>query len=71
MDGGVLRRKYRRDRRPKMAIESPLSFYPKYAAEVVRSTAGMLSTYLQLRRLLKHTLQDPGRLEYTDQSLVV
>jgi radical SAM superfamily enzyme YgiQ (UPF0313 family) len=31
LQGGLLRRKYRRDRRPGMPIESIWSFYPKYA----------------------------------------
>ena len=32
LEGGYLRRKYRRDRRPGLPIESPLIFYPRYLA---------------------------------------
>ena len=35
LEGGVFRRKYRRERRPGMQRESPFVFYPRYAAEIV------------------------------------
>ena len=31
LQGGYLRRKYRRERRPSLPLESPLVFYPRYA----------------------------------------
>jgi hypothetical protein len=34
LQGGYLRRKYRRDRRPGMGIESPFVFYPRYVGGV-------------------------------------
>jgi hypothetical protein len=71
MDGGILRIKVRGDRRPTLAREHPLVFYPKYAGELLSSTFGMLGVYLRLRRYLKRALRDPKRFEYTDQSLVL
>jgi radical SAM superfamily enzyme YgiQ (UPF0313 family) len=35
LQGGYLRRKYRRDRRPGLPLENPLLFYPRLAAELV------------------------------------
>ena len=31
LEAGMIRRKVRRDRRPGMALENPLVFYPRYA----------------------------------------
>src|SRR5215470_12578765 len=35
LQGGYLRRKYRRDRRPTLPLESPLVFYPRYVADLL------------------------------------
>lgn len=35
LESGYLRRKSRRDRRPGLPIESPVTFYPRYAAETM------------------------------------
>jgi hypothetical protein len=35
LQGGYLRRKYRKDRRPTMPIESPFVFYPRYVAGLI------------------------------------
>ncbi len=70
MDGGILRLKVRRDRRPTMKRERRRVFYPRYVAEVLGSTVGMLGVYLRLTRFLKGALKDPRRLEYTDHSIM-
>ena len=36
LEGGVLRLKFRRDRRPGLPIESPLAFYPRLWRETAR-----------------------------------
>jgi len=35
LQGGLIRRKYRRDRRPGLPIESPMIFYPRYLWETI------------------------------------
>ncbi len=35
LEGGALRLKFRRDRRPGMKLENPLIFYPRYGFETV------------------------------------
>jgi Radical SAM superfamily len=69
LQGGVFRRRYRRDRRPSMPIEPVWSFYPRYVFDLVARTA-------RATRLLGFLLwtkwqieTDANRLAYTDQAL--
>jgi len=69
LEGGYLRRKYRKDRRPTLPVESPLIFYPRYLADLVRkhiTLAGLVWRYGKLRRQLK---RDPDARHYTDLAL--
>ncbi|HLG96862.1 MAG TPA: radical SAM protein [Bryobacteraceae bacterium] len=69
LQGGYLRRKYRRDRRPTLPRESPFIFYPRFAAEIVSKhfrLAAMAWDLYQLRRELK---RDPDARGYTDAAL--
>ena len=69
LEGGYLRRKYRRDRRPGMPIESVWRFYPRYVAEVVSKhvrLARLIWKFGRVRRRLRH---DPEARRYTDQAL--
>jgi radical SAM superfamily enzyme YgiQ (UPF0313 family) len=69
LEGGILRRKYRRDRRSGMKLENPLTFYPAYAFETAVKFARyglvMLSAYSMYRRIAR----DPKRFEYTDLAI--
>jgi radical SAM superfamily enzyme YgiQ (UPF0313 family) len=69
LQGGYLRRKYRTDRRPTLPRESPLVFYPRFAAEVAWKhlrLAGQLWSLYRLRQKLKH---DPHARQYMDTAL--
>jgi hypothetical protein len=69
LEGGYLRRKYRRDRRPGFPIESRIGFYPRYAADFLRKhwvLAQMVWHYGRLRRRLK---RDPEARNYMDDAL--
>jgi radical SAM superfamily enzyme YgiQ (UPF0313 family) len=69
LEGGYLRRKYRKDRRPTLPVESPFVFYPRYLADLVRkhiTLAGLVWRYGKLRRQLK---RDPNARYYTDLAL--
>jgi hypothetical protein len=69
LEGGYLRRKYRRDRRPTLPIESPFIFYPRYFADLVKkhiTLAGLVWRYGKLRRQMK---ADPDARNYTDLAL--
>jgi hypothetical protein len=60
LEGGLFRRKYRRDRRAGMPLENPFVFYPRYAWEMVRKHLGFARMYWQYRRTLKRVTQESG-----------
>ena len=69
LQGGYLRRKYRRDRRPGLRIESPLVFYPRYVMNLTWKHLRLASAvwrFGRFRRSLKH---DPKAADYTDLAL--
>jgi radical SAM superfamily enzyme YgiQ (UPF0313 family) len=69
LQGGYLRRKYRRDRRAPLPLENPLLFYPRYVTDLVRKhlkMAGLVWRYSRVRREIK---RDPNRRAYMDQAL--
>jgi hypothetical protein len=70
LQGGLLRRKYRRDRRPGRPIENPLLFYPRYGWECVSKTVRMLTLYRTYKRLRKKIENDPTKRAYLDPALV-
>jgi Radical SAM superfamily len=69
VEGGLLRLKFRRDRRPSLPMEPIWSFYPKYFAEVVRKTASWAWLYLRLRKIYLRVKTDPSRYAYTDAAI--
>ena len=63
LQGGYVRRKYRRDRRPTMAIESPLIFYPRFIWDTISkyARAGALAwSYWKHRKQLESDLAKLG-----------
>jgi radical SAM superfamily enzyme YgiQ (UPF0313 family) len=56
LDGGILRRKYRHDRRRGLPLESPLAFYPRYAWETVSKQARLLAMYLRYRAIYRRAV---------------
>ncbi len=69
LEGGYLRRKVRRDRRPGLPIENALLFYPRYGVEVVRKHAVVLGLWWRMNKVRKRIKADPGRRAYTDLAL--
>jgi hypothetical protein len=69
LQSGVIRRKFRRDRRHGMPLESPLKFYPRYAKEFVVRYARVAIDLLRLERIRRRVLKNPQRYAYTDQAL--
>jgi hypothetical protein len=69
LQGGYLRRKYRKDRRPTLPLESAWVFYPRFVFELLHKhlrLAGLIWRYGRFRQRLK---RDPNRLTYTDVAL--
>ncbi len=69
LQGGIFRLKFRRDRRPTLAIEPMWTFYPKYlwdtAGKVVRAARAARRLY----GLAKSSKADPRKKDYMDQAL--
>ncbi|WP_089728512.1 B12-binding domain-containing radical SAM protein [Candidatus Thiosymbion oneisti] len=66
LEGGLIRRKVRRDRRPGFPIENPLVFYPKLAWEHLNKFTGAFRMHRRYRRILARVLADPDPEAYTD-----
>jgi radical SAM superfamily enzyme YgiQ (UPF0313 family) len=69
LEGGFLRLKFRRDRRSSVPRESPLTFYPKAAAELIWKQVKWAHLYVRLYRMYGQLKKDPRRSEYTDLAL--
>src|ERR1043165_117934 len=69
LQSGLLRRKYRRDRRHGMPFESPLVFYPRYAWATLARYARVAVDLIRLERIRRRVLKDPKRYAYTDAAL--
>lgn len=69
LEGGLIRIKHRKDRRPTMPVEPALVFYPKYAFETLYTLGKGCLTYFRLRRMLKRILADPKRFDYRDEAM--
>jgi radical SAM superfamily enzyme YgiQ (UPF0313 family) len=68
LEGGLIRIKRRRDRRPGLPIESPMTFYPKLAYEFVRKYAGAYVMHRRYKRILNRVLAEPAGA-YTDAAM--
>lgn len=70
LQGGLIRRKHRLDRRPGLPIEPIWSFYPRRAAEFIGNTTKALRLLTWLGYTQWRIERDPNRLTYTDAALV-
>ena len=66
LESGVVRRKFRRDRKPGMPLENALVFYPKYVVETLSKAARYLTMLLKCRAIYRKVMRDPNRLAYSD-----
>jgi hypothetical protein len=66
LEGGMLRLKYRRDRRPGLPIESSFAFYSGLARDTLRKLRGYWSIYRRFRAIKNAVKADPDRLGYSD-----
>jgi Radical SAM superfamily len=66
LESGLLRLKFRRDRRPGCEIEPAWLFYPKYFAEMTSKVVRWTALYFKLRRIYLRIKHDPQRFAYTD-----
>ncbi|MGA8765191.1 MAG: radical SAM protein, partial [Candidatus Sulfotelmatobacter sp.] len=69
LEGGYLRRKYRKDRRPIFAVESPFVFYPRYVFDLIYKHARLARLVWRYGQLRKRLKRDPNARYYTDVAL--
>ncbi|WP_294536583.1 radical SAM protein [uncultured Rhodoblastus sp.] len=69
LEGGYLRRKVRRDRRPGMKLENPLTFYPRIAVELVVKHVRLAAMAWRLARLRRQLKKSPIARTYMDEAL--
>ena len=69
LEGGLLRLKFRRDRRSGLPLENPLIFYPKNIFETLWKQFRWIALYLRLRLVYRKVKLDPMRFEYMDTAL--
>ena len=68
LEGGVVRRKRRKSRRPTMPLEPAIVFYPKFAWESLRKGWNYWRGFSKGKRLLKRIEADPARWDYVDSA---
>ncbi|MEM7190796.1 MAG: radical SAM protein [Pseudomonadota bacterium] len=69
LDGGMIRIKSRRERRPGLPRESWLRFYPSYWWQMFSLTARLLLLRWYYLRLTRRLWTDPARHEYRDTAI--
>ena len=69
LESGLLRRRFRRARRPGYAIVPAWRFYPRYYAETLVKMARWAALYFGLRRTYLRIRRDPARFDYMDTAL--
>jgi hypothetical protein len=69
MESGFGRIRRRRQRRPGMAIENPLAFYPKHWFRKIKSIILYAVTYVRLLAIMRRIEADPGRFTYEDAAI--
>ncbi|HEU0016983.1 MAG TPA: radical SAM protein [Methyloceanibacter sp.] len=67
---GIFRVKYRKDRRPGLPIESPLSFYASYASETARKAVKLARRWRHLKSIVAKIEADPHAKSYQDEALI-
>ncbi len=70
LEGGIFRRKVRRDRRPELPLENPLVFYPKYAAETAAKAIRYARMIRNAYRIYSRVMRDQNRSAYRDIAIL-
>jgi len=69
LESGLLRKKYRKDRRPGLPVPPAWKFWPGYVAETISKLWKWGSMYAGLRRIYVKAKHDPKKYEYMDTAL--
>ncbi|HYM78744.1 MAG TPA: radical SAM protein [Candidatus Dormibacteraeota bacterium] len=69
LQGGLVRRKYRKDRRPTLPLENPFVFYPRYWTNLLYKHVKLAQLAWHFHGFLKKLKSDPAARSYTDTAL--
>jgi len=69
LQSGIIRLKWRTDRRPGLPIEPAWRFYPRVIIEGVRKQLKYLSIWRSIDEIRRKVRNDPDRASYRDQAL--
>src|SRR5207237_1533434 len=69
LETGIVRKKFRRDRRPIFPMEPVWRFYPRYFSEVVVKSLRWATRYASLRRRYVRIKRNPLRYQYMDTAM--
>jgi hypothetical protein len=69
LEGGLVRRRYRRDRRPGLPREKPVLFHLRYVGEMLSKYARFFHMTWQYRRILKRVVGEAATSTYTDLAM--
>ena len=69
LEGGYLRCKYRKQRRPTFPVESRIVFYPRYLAGLLYKHFKLVQLVVRYGRFRLRLKRDPGAHSYTDLAL--
>ena len=69
LQGGLLRFKARKDRRPTMPRESALAFYPRFIWQSLVTNLRFALLYLKYYRIERRVEKDPAKKSYTDLAI--
>jgi Radical SAM superfamily len=69
LQGGYFRRKYRKDRRPTLPIESPFVFYPRFIADLIYKHCKMAQLAWRFHWFKRRLERDASAHDYTDIAL--
>jgi len=69
LQGGLLRRKYRLDRRPSLPVESPVIFHLRFAWQLLRKLAGYLALARKFKAIHSRVENYPMLDQYMDLAM--
>ncbi len=69
LETGMIRRRYRRDRRPGLPLENPLLFYTRHWGGQVVTYARILAMFAKIHLWVRRLERDPNAKNYTDEAL--
>jgi radical SAM superfamily enzyme YgiQ (UPF0313 family) len=69
LEGGIFRRKYRRDRRHGFPRENPIAFYSRYLWEIITKPYQFFWVYKKYKKILKRVMEDKSEAKEIDVAM--